>query len=183
MVCCPPVFRMRSVFLLVLLVPLVFSDESNEVISSHDQPEMLSNWPAPCQRISDLNAYGVFIHKYIIQHHFDVTQSRAWADYLTRARLCGAQPHHSFLHKNNINAIVQICRGESLRDALNLCVSMRRFRVFVVTSVMRNRHCDVQLQIEHTHVVVTSGSIHLIHCVYVHLDGISHTVPHGQPCR
>ncbi|KAI2663075.1 Zinc metalloproteinase nas-39 [Labeo rohita] len=176
---------MRSAFLLALFVTLVFSDGSNDTIPSDNQPEMFSNWPTPCHRISDPNAFHVFVHRFIIQEHFDMTRPDGWAGFLTRAHRCGAQPHQSFLHKNDLNAIFQVCRGESRRDELNLCVSMRKFRVFVVQSVMRNGRCDVQLQIEHAHVVVACEYIHIVRCIPVHLAGISYTVPspHFQPCR
>lgn len=180
---------MRLTVFLMLFVTLVFGDGLNNVTSSDDQPEVFSNWPAPCQKVSNQNAFNVFMSKHILQINFDTTKSHIWVDYLTRTRLCGVNPHQSFLHKDDSNSIINICNGGGIRDSQNLCISMRKFKVFIVQSVWRNGRCEVQLQTEIAHVIIACESFLFhniqIHCVPVYFSGIIYTAPspRGQPCK
>ncbi|KAL1272048.1 hypothetical protein QQF64_031064 [Cirrhinus molitorella] len=170
---------MISSFLLSLSVTLVFSDGSHDVISSDNQPEMFSNRPPPCKGTANPHALNAFINNHILQHHFDTSKPSAWASYLTAARICGVQPHLSFLHKNDFKNIVHICKGQGVRDTDNMCISVSKFRVFIVQSVMRNGHCQVQLQIEHAHLIVACEAYHNF-CFPVHFGGFTYRLPPGH---
>lgn len=176
---------MRSAVLLAIFVTLVIGDGLNNATSSDDQPEMFSYWPAPCERTSNLNAFNVFMSKHILQINFDTRQTRSWVDYLTRTHLCGVNSHQSFLHKDDTKSMIEICNGGGIRDSQNLCVSVRKFRVFIVQSIWRNGRCEVQLQTEMAYVIIACQSIQNIHCFPVHFSGITYTAPsqHGQWCK
>ncbi|XP_039505347.1 uncharacterized protein LOC120461247 [Pimephales promelas] len=187
--------KMRSVFLLVFLVTPVFSEGLTNVtsVADTDTPEMFSSWPYPCQGASNLNAFHVFYNQHVLQYNFDTSQTHTWADYLKKRSLCGVNPHQAFVHKNDGNAIVGICHGGGVRNSRNLCVSARKFRVFIVQSVWRNGRCVVQLQTEIAHVIVACTNavfsaqppIPVIHCIPVHFAGIVNTTPslHGPRCK
>ncbi|XP_077056145.1 uncharacterized protein LOC143707647 [Siphateles boraxobius] len=183
--------RMRSVFVLVFLVTLVFSEGLDNATSVADTPEMFSRWPFPCRGTSQLNTYRDFLNQHILRYNFDTSQKHAWVDYLKKKRLCGVNPHRSFVHKNDTNDIVGVCKGRGVRDSQNLCVSMKKFRVFIVQSVWRNGQCEVQLQTESAHVVIACNfavfevkPVQVVHCVPVHFAGIVYTAPsqHRQRC-
>ncbi|XDV19334.1 hypothetical protein PO909_024821, partial [Leuciscus waleckii] len=183
--------QMRSVFLLVFLVTLVSSEGLNNITSIDGKPEMFSSWPSPCRGHSNLNAFHAFMNQHILLYNFDTSKTHAWVDYMKKTRLCGVNPHQSFVHKDDINAIVGICHGGGVRNSRNLCVSVRKFRVFIVQSVWRNGRCEVQLQTESAHVIVACTVVVFavkpapaVHCTPVHFAGIIYTAPshHGQRC-
>lgn len=151
------VSRMRLAVLLVLLFTLC--DGLNNVSFSNNEPEMFSelfsNWAHPCQRSMNNNAYNQFKHRHVLSRQFNSSWTRAWEDYLTRKNLCGRTSLQSFLSKDYSSRVVRICNGQGNRVGQNMCISQRRFRVYVVQSAVRNGRCEVQTPVQSERLYVT----------------------------
>jgi len=158
---------MRSAVLLVLLVSLMFTDARS-----------------PCERSSNNNAYNQFRYKHILSYDFDTDSQDAWAKYLLEKGLCGRRPIQSFLRKNNVNSIINICNGKGIRDRDNLCTSKDKFTVYTVQSKEYGNQCRVFLEAIERYVVVACDVIDN-QCLPVHYETQTDTPPdqNGWICQ
>ncbi|RXN37631.1 Carbonic anhydrase 14 [Labeo rohita] len=171
---------MRLAVLLLLFVPLVYTDGWDFGRFSNDQSDMF-----PCQRSQNNNAYNNFKHRHILAYDFNTSSRHAWAAYLTRQCLCGRAPLQSFLHKNEQNSIVSICNGRGVRDTGNKCISEGSFNVYTVRSSLEgNGECEVHLRTDRSHVIVACEVVEN-RCVPVHYETQTNRRPprDGEICR
>lgn len=165
-------------------------DGWNNVSFSNNEPEMFSDlfsiWAHPCQRSRNNNAYNQFKRRHVLSRQFNSSRTRAWEDYLTRKNLCGRTSLQSFLRKDYSSSVVRICNGRGNRVGQNMCISQRRFRVFVVQSAMRNGRCEVQSPVQSGRLYVTVAcEVIENRCLPVHYVRQTSGRPSqpGQTCR
>ncbi|KAI2644175.1 Ribonuclease pancreatic beta-type [Labeo rohita] len=169
---------MRLAVLLLLFVPLVYTDGWDFGRFSNDQSDMF-----PCQRSQNNNAYNNFKHRHILAYDFNTSSRHAWAAYLTRQCLCGRAPLQSFLHKNEQNSIVSICNGRGVRDTGNKCISEGSFNVYTVRSSLEgNGECEVHLRTDRSHVIVACEVVEN-RCVPVHYETQTNRRPPRDVCQ
>ncbi|KAL1272049.1 hypothetical protein QQF64_031065 [Cirrhinus molitorella] len=178
---------MRVAVFLMLLFTL--SHGLNNISFSNDQLEIFSdifsNWAHPCQRSLNNNAYNQFKHRHILSRQFNTSSRRDWADYLNRTKLCGRATFQSFLQKNDTSSIKRVCNGRGVRDTQNLCISKRRFTVYIVQSALRNRRCEVKRPHTNEFYVTVACEVIQNRCLPVHYQRQTHTEPprDGPTCR
>lgn len=160
-----PSYDFRMKVFLMLLMTLVFT-----------------HGLAPCQRHQDYSAYSNFTHRHILSENFDVNNQRDWVDYLNRTALCERVPIQSFLRGVDTNNIRSICNGQGIRDRGNLCVSNRRFTVYIVESVLRNKQCQVIGLNHDEYYVIVACDIAGNQCLPVHYETQINNEQHGPTC-
>lgn len=181
-VLCPLcVFRMRSavLFLLIITVPQC---------SGNIQPKIniYPNRSTPCQRSQIKSAFSTFMSRHILLLNFDTTNLTEWGRYLVSMGLCDRKPNkkQSFLHISDTQSVIKICEGEGIKYEGNMCISTKKFLVFVVQSNSINGNCEYVVQFEMAYVVVACEAIETI-CLPVHFEKQIDTAPprNGQICQ
>lgn len=161
--------RMRLAILLVFFFTLMFSDGFDNDL--------------PCQRRWDNNAYNIFQNRHILQQVFDTNSQNAWANYLTRMRLCGREARQSFIQKDEENRIIEICTSRGYLYSGNMCISSSKFTVFIVKSKKTDDGwCEVQVQTQSSYVIVACEIV-VNQCLPVHYGGQIYTPRKREPCR
>lgn len=169
--------RLASLFLLLVTVPQGSSNIKPE-ISIH------SKWSTPCQRSQNKSAFNTFMSRHILLIDFDTTQLASWGKYLVFMGLCGRKTNQSFLHIKDTLSVMKICNEEGIIYKGNMCISRRKFLVFVVQSNSINGECKHQVQFENAYVVVACEAIETF-CLPVHYEEQTDTTPpqYDQICR
>ncbi|KAK9977238.1 hypothetical protein ABG768_019059 [Culter alburnus] len=173
---------MRSVGFLLLIFML--SDGPNNVNSSDNQPEMFPHvWPVPCQKSQHNNRFNAFMSKHILLLDFETSQLINWGNYLLMMGLCERPTKQSFLHREDIGSIIGICNSQGFKYKNNMCISKKKFLVYVIQSTLKNGECEFQIQIERSYVIVACEAIHNF-CLPVHYETQTTWLPSNkQICR
>ena len=179
-----------SAFALLLLKPTNFSEEhqgqQNQQERDQNRPEDAENEQRggdplpnrlelavekhPCEPNKNNNAYSKFKEKHILKIDLDNTDTNQWKTYLEQNRLCGRAKVQTFFRNQDAENVAAICNGEGHVFKDNLCVSVKKFEVFHVTSHVNNNQCSCTYVENETHNVVLACDVVDNQCVPVHYE-------------